>query len=356
MKLTESELQRLRDLSADAAVFGLSPEEATELKQLQERLASAGPHAEDASASEANLDAHFQNVASHLVMAAARPASLEAMPDGCLERLQQSAAVHLPSAAPPEKRGVKLELPPTSADETRRSAALSQRRSAPLANRLSAREAVAWLLAAALVGLLLVNQLVPDQPAPEDPDRSMATDAREPDSVTAPPQDEENIIVDVPQTPEDAADTPDQSPDVQPPSESTIPSLNEQKRALLAEDGVLEWKWLPSEDPAALVATGSVVWSNERQEGFLTFQKLAANDPTREQYQLWIIDGQRDPAQPVDGGVFDIEQTDDEVIVRIDAKLQVFDPQAFAVTIEQPGGVVVSDRSRLPLLASRDAI
>ena len=53
----------------------------------------------------------------------------------------------------------------------------------------------------------------------------------------------------------------------------------------------------------------------------------------------------------MDGGVFDVS-ADGEVIVPIDPKLGVVDPTLFAVTIEKPGGVVVSSRERLPLLAS----
>ena len=41
----------------------------------------------------------------------------------------------------------------------------------------------------------------------------------------------------------------------------------------------------------------------------------------------------------------------DEVIVPIRASLPVGAPLAFAVTIERPGGVVVSDRSRVVVIA-----
>ncbi|MCG8653063.1 MAG: anti-sigma factor, partial [Pirellulales bacterium] len=74
------------------------------------------------------------------------------------------------------------------------------------------------------------------------------------------------------------------------------------------------------------------------------------NDASVEQYQLWIIDPQRDD-EPIDGGVFDIKQNG-EVIVPINAKLTVIEPAAFAVTIEKPGGVVVSTQQRLPLIAA----
>jgi len=69
---------------------------------------------------------------------------------------------------------------------------------------------------------------------------------------------------------------------------------------------------------------------------------LPANRSAAEQYQLWIVDPSRDE-RPIDGGVFDIPAGVDEVIVPIDAKLRAADPKAFAITLEQPGGVVVSD-------------
>lgn len=94
---------------------------------------------------------------------------------------------------------------------------------------------------------------------------------------------------------------------------------------------------------------GDVVWSAKFQRGYMRIQGLKPNDPTQEQYQLWILDPNRD-SKPVDGGVFDIDQAG-EVVLPFHAKLKVDDPTLFAITIEKPGGVVVSDQSRLPLLA-----
>jgi anti-sigma-K factor RskA len=64
---------------------------------------------------------------------------------------------------------------------------------------------------------------------------------------------------------------------------------------------------------------------------------------------LWIFDPERDE-KPIDGGVFDVDK-EGEVLIPIHAKLPVGKPTLFAITVEKPGGVVVSDRSRLPLLA-----
>ncbi len=70
------------------------------------------------------------------------------------------------------------------------------------------------------------------------------------------------------------------------------------------------------------------------------------NDPTQNQYQVWILDPLK-YEQPVDGGVFDVTQTDKPVIIPINPKLPISKAVAFAITLEQPGGVVVSSQ---PLL------
>ncbi len=111
----------------------------------------------------------------------------------------------------------------------------------------------------------------------------------------------------------------------------------------------IEIAWTKGTTPFEKEVSGDVVWSNTLQKGFMRFVGMPINDRTSQQYQLWIIDPLRDD-EPIDGGVFDVT-SEGEVVVPIDAKLTVISPAAFAVTIEKPGGVVVSDQKRLPLLA-----
>ena len=118
---------------------------------------------------------------------------------------------------------------------------------------------------------------------------------------------------------------------------------------LLQREGVSQIDWSPGTTPFDNPVSGKVVWDNEKQQGIMQFVGMPINDPTAEQYQLWIIDPARDE-EPIDGGVFDVTASG-EVLIPIDAKLKVVSPAAFAITIEQPGGVVVSTRERLPLLA-----
>lgn len=97
-------------------------------------------------------------------------------------------------------------------------------------------------------------------------------------------------------------------------------------------------------------AKGEVVWSDLRQEGYMTLSNIPANDPTKRQYQLWIVDPARDEI-PVDGGVFNIPAGAGSVVIPIDAKLAVRNPAAFVITLEQPGGVVKSKQEVVVALA-----
>ena len=133
------------------------------------------------------------------------------------------------------------------------------------------------------------------------------------------------------------------------------PSPAEARALLLAEAGTTTLAWTANaKDPAGAATSGDVVWSAAKQKGFMRFTGLAPNDPARTQYQLWIFDKARDEKFPVDGGVFDVG-SNGEVVVAISAKLPVADPTLFAVTVEVPGGVVVSKRERIVVTAAPTA-
>jgi len=96
--------------------------------------------------------------------------------------------------------------------------------------------------------------------------------------------------------------------------------------------------------------SGEVIWNDERQEGYMSLANLPVNDPTQNQYQLWIVDPERDEL-PVDGGVFDIPTDSETAIIPIRNALQVTKPAAFVITLEQPGGVVKSKQEVVVALA-----
>lgn len=138
--------------------------------------------------------------------------------------------------------------------------------------------------------------------------------------------------------------------------------------ALASRQGVVRTEWLGLDDASLAESPhrfdaglkGEVIWDPKTHEGYMIFEGLAANDPTEYQYQLWIFDATRPTGdlpqygdgilsqRPVDGGVFDATSPG-RVVVPIHAKLPVGKAAIFAVTVEPPGGVVVSDRDIVAL-------
>jgi anti-sigma-K factor RskA len=122
--------------------------------------------------------------------------------------------------------------------------------------------------------------------------------------------------------------------------------------SLLAAPNLVRRAWTPTTDSTATSASGEVLWDPESGRGIMRFARLAPNDPAEWQYQLWIFDAERDERYPVDGGVFDIPSGTSDVLVPIRARLAVGQASLFAVTVEAPGGVVVSSRARIAVTAA----
>lgn len=134
--------------------------------------------------------------------------------------------------------------------------------------------------------------------------------------------------------------------------EAPLPTLAEQREMLVAAaQALVKQDWARTEDPASATVAGDVVWDEATRTGYMRFTGLPANDASQSQYQLWIFDGTRDDRYPVDGGVFDVPAGAAEVVVPIRATLPVRKAALFAVTVEAPGGVMVSSRERIVALA-----
>lgn len=118
-----------------------------------------------------------------------------------------------------------------------------------------------------------------------------------------------------------------------------------------ADSALLRRSWTITTDSTATTASGEIIWDARTQRGVMRFAGLAPNDRARWQYQLWIFDKARDERFPVDGGVFDIPTDGGDILIPIRARLPVGSPVLFAVTVEKPGGVVVSSRERIAVLA-----
>ncbi len=125
-------------------------------------------------------------------------------------------------------------------------------------------------------------------------------------------------------------------------------------RLVASATDLTRWDWAALGELDGRTIRGEAVWSSAAQRGYMSFAGLAPNDPSREQYQLWIFDPSQSDKTPIDGGVFNIPATaaaGAEIVVPIDPKLRPTGPVMFAITVEKPGGVVVSDRKRLVLIA-----
>ena len=112
----------------------------------------------------------------------------------------------------------------------------------------------------------------------------------------------------------------------------------------------VHWPWQGTGDDHVVgEVRGEAYFDPDSEDGLLEIEGLAANDPRVEQYQLWIFDADRDERYPVDGGVFDIREPG-RVVIPVKARLDVTRPVRFAITVERPGGAVVSER-RIALVA-----
>jgi hypothetical protein len=124
----------------------------------------------------------------------------------------------------------------------------------------------------------------------------------------------------------------------------------ELRAALLATDpAVVAIPWQGGPSPLRGELSGDVVWSQERQEGYLRFHGLPPLDKDH-RFQLWIVDGTREGA-PVDGGLFAIDDARTETVVAVKAALPIGKPKAFVVTVETNAGVVVSKQEHVVAIA-----
>jgi anti-sigma-K factor RskA len=128
----------------------------------------------------------------------------------------------------------------------------------------------------------------------------------------------------------------------------TMPQMRQ--RLMDTSPDMTKATWTAGNVPEMTEIGGDVVWSDAKQAGYMRLKGLPANDGTKETYQLWIFDETQDAKTPIDGGVFNVN-ANGEVIIPITAKLKAKNPKMFAITVEKPGGVVVSDRKKIAALA-----
>jgi hypothetical protein len=288
------------DLLIKQVTDGLSPAEQRELDVLDSAVASEWRR-------------ELERAAAAIGLAGSTDAP--PLPAALAQTIAQQAEQHFAS--------VRHATEPTAAAADRKIASLEAERAAASLQRVpptygSRNGIYGWLAAAACLVLAAIGWLR----APVE---------------TAPP------TARIPQPP--AVLTPVERP-VAPPTPA------EERAVLLAKAGSIKITLGGTKDPGSAGMSGDVVWDPATQRGYMHFTGLAANDPSIHQYQIWIFDSTRDKRFPVDGGVFDVPANAVEVVIPIRATLMVRKPAAFAVTVEKPGGTVVSGREHIVALGA----
>ncbi len=317
--MNDLERARLLELAVDRAVGVLALDEALELERLTGQY-------------NVRLDDSFEQAAAALTLALQRPA--EPLPEPLKTQILRSADRYF-APARAQVAGRASAATPAAAPAT-----LARARR-PVTGAFAG-----WALAAGLAVILVFRG--PSAPDPESQPvapagaRQAGTSSTEPTTAAA-------------DRPAPVSVSPDRGATPAQPAERAAAAGDDpvaaRARLLANERFLMRRNWAPGADPTGIGVKGDVIWDEERQTGYMRFTGLRRNDPSFEQYQLWIFDGRRDARYPIDGGVFDAIGRGDEIVVPIRAKLPVGTPLMFAVTLERPGGVVVSDRSRIVVVA-----
>lgn len=284
--MNEETKEKMLNLLADRAVFGLTPEENSELEKLLEQYPS---YAADSSFELAAAAISLSN----LEIESELPPNLEA---GILRQAEN----HFSTIGEESKR-VDFAAAPSAASGFENSGDKAQ---APWWSWLG------WGLAAAACVALIVN-IWQNRVAPGEV-------AKTPETTKTPAP----LLTDAQKR------------------EQLIAQATDLARA----------EWAEANPKDEIQASGDIVWSAATQKGFMRFRNLPVNDKSKETYQLWIFDENQSDKTPVDGGIFDVNENG-EIIVPINAKLNIKSPKMFAVTREKAGGVVVSDRTKIVAIA-----
>jgi hypothetical protein len=287
------------DLLLKQVTEGLSPAEQRELDVLDSAVSSEWLR-------------EFERAAAAITLAGSTDAG--ALPEALAQKIAAQADQHfagmrqasLPTAAAADRKIAEVEAARAAASLERIPPAYARRNST-----------YGWLAAAACLVLAVFGWM------------------RTPERASPPTA----------QIPAPAVVTPVEKPPVP-------PTPAEERAALLAQADSIKITLGGTKDPGSAGMTGDVVWDPATQRGYMHFTGLAANDPTIHQYQIWIFDSTRDKRFPVDGGVFDVPAGTNEVVIPIRAALMVRKPAAFAVSVEKPGGAVVSGREHIVALGA----
>lgn len=321
--MSPAAMERLHELCADRALVGLDDAEERELADLLEQVPGfdfAAFERAAAATAIAGLEGAFAALPPQLA-ARIEQEAYDALPTAFDARPKHFAKTHVMPDAPPQPppapppRWQQAPLPPQSMQPAPMQSAPMPPNVVPLRKPSKVPLVAGWLAAAACF-LLAIGAVV----------------------VAKRANDKLALVPAIPSA----------LPSAKPPTPETA------RAELLAKAGSKVTAWTTTKDATAQGASGDVVWNASEQRGYMRFRGLATNDRNAFVYQLWIFDKNRDDKFPVDGGVFDVDasvNSQGDVIVPIKAALPVQEVALFAVTVEKPGGVVVSKRERIVVTA-----
>ncbi len=292
----EKEKERMLELLADRTLFGLTEAETAELENLFDKFP------------EFKADDSFEMAAAainliHLQMEDSLPSHLHS-------KLESQAAEFF-GATPKAREFTNLE--------NRQSADSAESEIAGNIYEIPARTSVwqwlGWAVAVAACVVLAINLwLTHSQPQTEI--------ARNSETVKTPE------IIKTP-TPE-------------------LTAAQKREQLIAGAPDVIQTNWTSPNDKGKIL--GDVVWSNSEQKGYIRLHGLPVTNSGEETYQLWIVDESRSEKTPLSGGVFNINEQGD-IVIPIQAQLEVKKPKEFAITKEKSGGVVVSKPERTVAIA-----
>jgi len=127
-----------------------------------------------------------------------------------------------------------------------------------------------------------------------------------------------------------------------------LTAAQKREQLITSAPDVIQTNWTAAKGDKRVL--GDVVWSNTQQKGYVRLRDMPVLDASKETYQLWIIDDERNEKTPVSGGIFNVSGAS-EIIIPINAQLRIIKPKQFAISKEKAGGVVVTKPDRIVAVA-----
>jgi anti-sigma-K factor RskA len=358
--MTDLRRDRLIELLADQTIFGLSEEELLELEQLKKQFPDW----------EKDLSLELAATAiglSNLNVSEDLPANLRARIFASADEFfapQENSQKVVNFVTPAEK------ITLSSAAENVESAAAETAPTRPF------RQWLGWGLAAAaciaLAVILLWSTRNRNQPetvtnpetvqtpetvkTPEiaqipEPIKTPET-ANTPESVRTPEtaKTPETIKTPAPVRSPKTAVTPEivRTPEPVKTPAPVLTAAQRREQLIASAPDVIQTNWTAAKGDKRIL--GDVVWSNAQQKGYVRLRGMPILDASKETYQLWIVDDERDEKTPVSAGLFSVSGTG-EIIIPLSAQLRIIKPKQFAISKEKAGGVVVSKPDRIVAVA-----